>query len=38
MGKKNAIHKDGGVGRVFMGAGARNRRYLHLNFMSLQTV
>ncbi len=22
MGKKNAIHKDGGVGRVFMGAGA----------------
>ena len=23
MGKKNAIHKDGGVGRVFMGAGAR---------------
>jgi hypothetical protein len=30
--QKTAIQKDSGVGRVFMVAGARNRRYLHLEF------
>ena len=33
--QKTAIQKDSGVGRIFMVAGARNRRYLHLDFASV---
>jgi len=33
--QKTAIPSDSGFGRVFMVAGARNRRYLHLDFASV---
>jgi hypothetical protein len=33
--QKTAIRTDNGVGTVFMVAGARNRRYLHLDFTTL---
>ena len=33
--QKTAIQPVSGDDRVFMDAGARNRRYLHLNFVSL---
>jgi len=32
---KNAIWDDGGVSGIFIAAGARNRRYLHLDFASV---
>ena len=34
--QKTAIQSDSGDGRVFMVAGAHNRRYSHLNFANLQ--
>ena len=33
--QKTAIQKDSGAGKVFVVAGARNRRYLHLDFASV---
>ena len=33
--QKTAIQMDSGVGRVFMVAGACNRRYLHLDFANM---
>ena len=33
--QKTAIQSDSGDGRVFVVAGARNRRYLHLDFASV---
>ena len=33
--QKTTIQLDSGFGRVLMVAGARNRPYLHLNFISL---
>jgi hypothetical protein len=33
--KKTAIQSNSGDGTAFMVAGARNRRYLHLDFASV---